>query len=58
MGLEHEQLQKELENVHSDNDTLRSKLSCLQEREEERGLDDVLDSMEAKIKALKLKRGR
>ncbi len=56
--LEHEQLQKELENVHSDNDKLRSKLSSLQEREEDRGLDDVLDSMEAKIKALKLKRER
>ena len=56
--LEHEQLQKELENLHSDNDKLRSKLSSLQEREEDRGLDDVLDSMEAKIKALKLKRER
>ncbi len=56
--LEHEQLQGELENVHSDNDKLHFKLSRLQEREEDRDLDDVLDSMEAKIKALKLKRER
>lgn len=54
--LEHEQLQRELENVHSENDNLSSQLRDLEEREVGRDLDDVLDSMEAKIKALKFKR--
>jgi hypothetical protein len=54
--LEHEQLQRELENVHSENDNLGSQLRKLEEREVDRDLDDVLDIMEAKIKALKFKR--
>jgi hypothetical protein len=56
LSVEHEQLKRELQYLHSDNDKLRSKLRHSIEREEDRDLDDVLDSMEAKIKALKFKR--
>lgn len=55
-SLEHERLERQLENLHKVNDELRSKLSILEERVDDRGLDDVLDSMEAKIKALKIQR--
>ncbi|KAL3767482.1 hypothetical protein ACHAW5_006211 [Stephanodiscus triporus] len=56
LSVEHEQLKRELQYLHSDNDKLRSKFRHSREREEDRDLDDVLDSMEAKIKALKFKR--
>ena len=56
LSLEHEQLKRELQYLHSDNDRLRARLRHSREREEDRDLDDVLDSMEAKIKALKFKR--
>jgi len=54
---EMERLQRRLRNVHEENERLRTRLRDLEDRETEEGLDDVLDSMEAKIKALKL-RGR
>lgn len=52
---ERERLQKKLGNLQDENNQLRSKLRDLEDKETEEGLDDVLDSMEAKIKALKLK---
>jgi chromosome segregation ATPase len=56
VSLEHERLERQVEILHKENDDLRLKLSIMEEREGDRGLDDVLDSMEAKIKQLKLKR--
>jgi len=54
-SLEREELQRTLREVEEENEALRVKLRDLEDREVEEGLDDVLDSMEAKIKALKLK---
>jgi hypothetical protein len=56
VSLEHERLERQVEILQKENDDLRLKLSIMEERESNRGLDDVLDSMEAKIKQLKLKR--
>jgi chromosome segregation ATPase len=56
VSLEHERLERQVEILQKENDDLRLKLSIMEEREGNRGLDDVLDSMEAKIKELKLKR--
>jgi hypothetical protein len=56
VSLEHERLERQVEILHKENDELRLKLSIIDEREGDRDLDDVLDSMEAKIKELKLKR--
>lgn len=55
-SLEHERLERQVEILHKENDDLCLQLSIMEEREGNRGLDDVLDNMEAKIKQLKLKR--
>jgi len=56
-SLERDHLQQQLGILHDENNKLHSKLRHLEERDSEKGLDNVLDSMEAKIKELKV-RGR
>ena len=55
-NLEREYLRKSLAHVENENKKLKSKLRHLEDKEDGKGLDDVLDSMEAKIKLLKKKR--
>ncbi|KAL7548376.1 hypothetical protein ACHAWF_011669, partial [Thalassiosira exigua] len=55
---EREMLHNQLAQLQEENGRLKSKLRQLEEQEDEKGLDDVLDNMEAKIKALKLGKGR
>mmetsp|Transcript_34564 Transcript_34564/g.62191 ORF Transcript_34564/g.62191 Transcript_34564/m.62191 type:complete len:381 (-) Transcript_34564:145-1287(-) len=57
-SLEREHLQIQFGIIQDENSQLRSKLRYLEEKESEKGLDDVMDSMGAKIKALKLKSRR
>lgn len=57
-SLERETLHTRLDKLQHQNNKLKMKLRNLQQEEDDKGLDDVLNSMEAKIKALKLKSGR
>jgi chromosome segregation ATPase len=52
-SLEHKTLHKRLNKLQHRNNKLKKKLQNFQEEEDDKGLDDMLDSMEAKIKALK-----
>ena len=57
-SMEREKLHKQLDKLQHGNNKLTMKLRNLEEKESDKGLDDVLDSMEAKIKALKFKSNR
>mmetsp|Transcript_10720 Transcript_10720/g.23743 ORF Transcript_10720/g.23743 Transcript_10720/m.23743 type:complete len:425 (-) Transcript_10720:189-1463(-) len=57
-SLEREYLQNQLGKLHDENNKLLARLRHLEDREAAKGLDNALDSMEAKIKELKFKSRR
>lgn len=57
-SLEREHLQQQLGRIQDENNELHAKLRTFEEREADKGLDDVLDSMESKIKELKSRNKR
>jgi hypothetical protein len=60
-SLEREKLQTKLNAVLDDNTKMTSRLQSMEEKEDEKRLDDVLDGMQAKMRALRLrsaKKGR
>jgi chromosome segregation ATPase len=52
---ERERLQSKLNSVLDDNMKLNSRLQNMEDQEDEKRLDDVLDGMQAKMRALRLK---
>ena len=56
--MERYQLQRTLVQLQGENDKLRAKVRKVEEKEDRKRLDDVLDSMESKMRALKLQSKR
>lgn len=52
---ERQLLQQKLGQLQEENDKLRAKLRKVEDKEDTKRLDDVLDSMESKMKALRVK---
>jgi len=57
-SMERYQLQRTLVQLQGENDKLRAKVRKVEEKEDRKRLDDVLDSMESKMRALKLQSKR
>lgn len=53
VSLDREHLYKQLTKLHDENNGLRRQLRVAEDQEDNQGLDDALDSMEAKIRQLR-----